>query len=205
MPNQTLVTEPIPKDKQFDSQMDTLCAKIEQMLMRQSNILLISAPGKERSRSIVTSEVAKAMADRGKNVLLVDSDFEYPTLHEWFRMPSQTGLADLLLRGIPSEQLTRRTGVEGLSLLAAGSEEKVVGRRLSRSYEREFIKWRTMYDLVLIQTPPHSPPLSILLNTSDGALLMVKEKKDKMEEMKHLAELYKKANKPIVGVIYQKL
>ena len=144
------------------------------------------------------------MADRGKNVLLVDSDFECPTIHEWFRMPSQTGLADLLLRGIPSEQLTRQTGVEGLSLLAAGSEGEVAGRRLSKNYEKELTKWRTMYDLVLIQTPPHSPPLSILLTTCDGAILMVKEKKDKVEEIKHIAEAYKKADKPIVGVIYQK-
>ncbi|MEN8701900.1 tyrosine-protein kinase family protein [Bacillus infantis] len=205
MLNQILATDKKAKERHLEDQLDTLCLRFEEV-GRESLILLAASPSKEVNRIIITCKLAKAMADRGKKVLLVDANFSAPLLHKCFRMDSSNGLAELLVSGT-AQHVYQETSIEGLTVLSAGTEGAIAGRRLNRNCGIEFQAWRERYDLVLIQAPPAkiSWPLSLVTKACDGIVFLVKEKKDKKADIKELADYYHRAGKKVLGVIYQKL
>ncbi len=193
------------RGNQLDEQMDILCMRIEEGIAKEPVMLMVSYAGKEDSRAIITCKLASLLANRGKKVLLVDTNFENPSLHEWFRTNSLYGFSDLLIDG-PSQQMYKETMIEGFTFLPAGSKKDVIGRRLEPNYEKELLKWKKVYDIVLFQAPSAqvSNPPSFVTKACEGVIFLVKERKDKKKDITKLAEHYMKLGKYVAGVIYQK-
>lgn len=194
----------IKKKNIMDEQLDMICMRLEND-EQNAQVIMVASPSAERSRVIVTCNLAKALAHRGKKVLLIDANFEDPFLHKWFRTKSELGLSEFLITG-NAAQLYEKTEVEGLMVIPAGKESGLAGRRLSENYKEEFENWKKEYDLVIFQAPPakSSSPLSIITKACDSVIVIVKENKDKKQAIKALIEDYRKVGKKIIGLIYQK-
>jgi Mrp family chromosome partitioning ATPase len=192
------------KENLLDEQLDTLCLRIEDFLAKQSLMLMVTSPSKEESRLTITCELAKALAVRGKKVLLVDANFNSRSSHRWFQSLPSSGLVDLLLNG-NTAQLYRESPVKGLTIIPAGSDNRIAGKSLANEYMEEFNNWKMTYDIILFQVPPAhvSSPLSAITKACDGVIFLVKGHFDKKKDIKKLSEVYQKIGKPVTGVIYQ--
>lgn len=142
-------------------------------------IVLTSANPKE-GKTTVASNLALALAEMGRRVLLIDGDMRKPRLHDIFRLPNEWGLSDLLEGRKPPkgrEAQVIKTGYDELYLLPAGTAAKKIPRLLHSPRVAEFLtRARQDYDTVLIDTPPMAliADARDLGRLADGVILVVR-------------------------------
>jgi capsular exopolysaccharide synthesis family protein len=124
----------------------------------KSKTILMTSPSPRDGKSTLTSNLAIAMAQMGKKILLVDADLRRPVQHEAFGLPSNVGLSTLLASGHAMPEtatFVQQTGVEGLHLLPAGPvPEKPAELLNSPRFVALMAKLAEAYDHVLIDSPP---------------------------------------------------
>ncbi len=147
---------------------------------RPSTVVLTSANPSE-GKTTVTSNLAIALAQLGRKVLLVDGDLRRSRIHEIFDEPGETGLAEYLEGEFnPPEAVdifVRRTFIPGVDILPAGGslnnpEHLLFSARIPKLLEH----CATIYDMVLIDTPPvlSVPDARFLGRVSDAVILVVR-------------------------------
>jgi len=122
-------------------------------------------------KSTTAINLAVALAELGRRVLLVDADPSgNATLGFSPTGIPALGLADVLLEGIPFAQVRHDTGIEHLDLIPPGSRlgqcSDQMGSTQGLGQGREFrirrsIRGLTDYDLVLFDTSPVLTPLNV--------------------------------------------
>ena len=106
-------------------------------------------------KSTVTANLAASLAQRGRNVLLIDADLRRPRQHKLFGVGNEIGLADVLTGKMSVDECTIHTPVEGLALMPAGEVEGDPGDVLDRADLTALIeRVSRQYDTVLFDLPP---------------------------------------------------
>ena len=132
-------------------------------------------------KSVTTANLAVAIAQSGKNVLLIDGDVRQPKVHKLFGVAQGLGLSDVLHGDIVMNTAIKQSRIPGLLLLTSGDCPANPAELLSaanldgllQSAKREF-------DVVIIDSPPVlavSDP-SIIAPSTDGVLLVVRMQKN---------------------------
>ncbi len=161
-----------------------------------------AAPGE--GKSTTAANLAIALAQSGKKILLVDADLRRPTQHELFQVPQEIGLADVLLNEIEWQNAVRSTLIDGLSLMTAGLCPDNPAELLASSrLEALAAQFREDFDYILIDSPPVlavSDPCIIAPNV-DGLLLVVRMRKTTRAALVRSRETLEAQGVPIVGVV----
>lgn len=121
----------------------------------------------QEGRSLTAANLAVAMAQTGKRVLLVDADLRKPTLHRFFRRTNTRGLTTALLRhgGDHLADHVTATDIDQLALLSAGPLlPNAINYLGSAQMEQLVAECTASYDLVIFDTPA-------LLGVVDGQLV----------------------------------
>ena len=147
-------------------------------------VIVITSANPGEGKTSVASNLALALAEIGRSVLLIDGDLRRPRLHEIFRVPNRWGFSDLLEGKTPPKDLEEldlmvfKTGFRNLTLLPSGSmssSSNILGL-LHSSRGLEFLnRMREEFDTVLIDTPPMllMPDARVLGRFADGVILVV--------------------------------
>ncbi|HEU5115418.1 MAG TPA: ParA family protein [Isosphaeraceae bacterium] len=124
-------------------------------------------------KSTTAINLAAAMADLGRRVLLVDADPSgNATLGFVPTGAPAEGLADILLDGLPVADVSLSSGVEGLDLVSPGNRLGLCSDQMGGSHGlgqgREFRIRRALrglvgYDVVLFDTSPVLTPLNVAI------------------------------------------
>ncbi len=160
-----------------DSKKETSCDNALRLALRlfppdnansHTILMLVSALPAE-GRSTVVAELALAIADTGRSVVMVDANLRNPALHELFKLENTHGLSDLLQNnGQLSELIQVIATDKPLSLLTGGTALAQPARLLtSDGFKKILDDLTSKFDVVLIDTPP-------LVAASD-ALFMAKQ------------------------------
>jgi len=167
--------------------------------------LLVTSPGPEEGKSTMLANLAVAIAQGEKRVILVDCDLRRPSLHKLFGLPQQRGLTTMVLEdqalGNPPLQ---ETGIPGLWLLASGdlppSPSDLLG---SQRMDRILAALREKADLVLIDAPPVMAvsDAAILATKVDGVLLVVASGHTKRDNVQAAKAKLEKVNARLVGAV----
>jgi Mrp family chromosome partitioning ATPase len=89
--------------------------------------LVVTSAAAREGKTFVACNLAIALAQSGKRVLLTDTDLRRPTVHSWFGVPNDRGFVDALLqddeaaRGRGDIAGAIASGVDNLWLLPAGN------------------------------------------------------------------------------------
>lgn len=82
-----LITSPLIS-KGFIEDNLSMCSAIEyHMRKRGQKVIMITSAGENEGKSTVTANLALALAEKNKKVLLLDCDFRKPSLHKIFEIP----------------------------------------------------------------------------------------------------------------------
>jgi capsular exopolysaccharide synthesis family protein len=143
-------------------------------------VIALTSASPQEGKTTVASNLALALAEIGRRVLLIDGDLRRPRLHEIFHVSNEWGLSDLLDGTKPIEGLEAMltgTGYRELYVLPAGSATSSISSLLHSPRALELLqRMRKEFDMVIIDTPPmlQMPDARVLGRLADGVILVVR-------------------------------
>ncbi len=148
----------------------------------QPRTLAVTSANPQDGKTTVTSNLAIALADMGRRVLLVDCDLRKPRQHTVFSVDNTWGLSDILLEeapvaSYPLEALVQKSQVPGLSVVTSGAPlESAINHIHSARFRELLERFRAEFDYVLIDTPPLMlvPDARVVGQWSDGVVLVIR-------------------------------
>jgi capsular exopolysaccharide synthesis family protein len=179
---------------------------------RQPRIIVVTSPGPGEGKTTVASNMAIAVAETGRKVLVIDADLRRPRMHSIFGIEKNEGLGDLVtsLHGgagdsaqmIPTVSETR---IPGVFVLPAGATSEL---NLSQVFHSPAIpalldKLVEQFDLVLIDTPPmiQFSDARLVARFADGLILVVRSGVTARESAVTARELLAQDNINVLGTI----
>jgi capsular exopolysaccharide synthesis family protein len=167
-------------------------------------VIQISSASPGEGKSTTSANLAIAMAQSGKKVLLIDCDLRRPTLHHLLALPQEIGLTDALLNEIEWRNAVRPTVIDNLSVMTAGLCPDHPAELLSTAALGAIIKQaRQEYDILLLDSPPIlavSDPC-IISPHADGLLLVVRMKKTRRAAVQRVRETLAAHGVSVTGVV----
>lgn len=164
----------------------------------------ISSPEPGDGKTTSASNLAIAMAQSGKRVLLIDADLRRPTVHSLFNLRRDVGLTDVLRHEIQLVNAVQKTAIEGLEILVAGQIPDKPAELLSRThFELIVAEAEREYDYVIIDSPPVlavSDPC-IIAPATDGLLLVIRMRKNRKASLKRVEEMLAAHSVRLLGVV----
>lgn len=141
---------------------------------RQTIVITSSLP--DEGKTFVATNLAIAIANGGRSVLLLDADLRNPGAANLLGLENSVGLVSVLLGRSTLDQAIQPHS-SGLNFLGTGPQPPNPAEVLDTQVMRELLsRVRQMFDVVIIDAPPLLPvaDAAILLTEVDGALLLVR-------------------------------
>jgi len=142
-------------------------------------VIVVSSSGPREGKSTICANLAVALAQAEKDVLLVDGVLWKPTLHEFFTLPNTRGLVSVLMKQCSIEDAWHEP-IPRLKVLTTGPEPHDSTDLLGSECFTEFmLRVRERFDYVLVDAPPVDlvSDTAMLAAHSDGVLLVIDAKK----------------------------
>lgn len=140
-------------------------------------VLLISSGSPAEGKSTISLNLAAALAQYGKKVLLVEADLRRPILKKRLQLKTNSGFTTLLSNDAVNFEPEILAGHENLAILPAGPIPPYPSELLgSKSLHSLFERWRKEFDFIIVDSPPVLPvtDTQILVVESDAIVLVVR-------------------------------
>ncbi|RUT39413.1 polysaccharide biosynthesis tyrosine autokinase [Paenibacillus anaericanus] len=144
--------------------------------------ILVTSSLPEEGKSTVAMNLAIAMAETGRTVLLIDGDLRSPTVHKAFNLTNWVGLSSILVDQTRLEEcIYSIQDVQGLSVLTSGPVSPNPAELLGSEGMKElFAELSERWDTIVIDSSSVLMPFSDVLTLArmtEGVLLVVKSGK----------------------------
>lgn len=168
----------------------------------------IVAVSDSSNASLITANLAVAMAQAGKRVLLVDCNLHNPCQHTLFNLQNN-GITDCLAAEGDITYFVQVTPQQNLFILTAGAAttQNPVEALMGISMQKVFFEAKADYDVILLDVPSIgavSDAISLGAIT-EGVLLVLTNKKDKVEQVQKVKEMFIQAGVTILGCVLDKV
>jgi capsular exopolysaccharide synthesis family protein len=148
--------------------------------------IMVVSPGPGEGKTTTAANLAVALAESGRDVLLVSADLRRPRIHEFFGLPNRSGLSDLLADDPAAATGGSRQAASELWsvaphlwLLPSGPSPPQPSALLDSDAMRQFLKeQRHLFDYVLLDCPPALVTDSLALASLVDAVLVVADAKE---------------------------
>lgn len=172
-------------------------------------VLVVTSAGAMEGKTTVACNLAIALAEIGRRVLLVDADMRSPRLQSVFNISNTWGLSDLLhdtsaVEDLPDSALVKTTQVQRLSVLPSGPPSKEFYRLMhSDATTALFRRLRRTYDHIIIDAPPllYFADARVLGRRADGAVLVVRANQTARNTVTAAMQRLQSDGVPIIGAI----
>jgi len=183
-----------------------LCINLEFAAVdRPLRSLLVASPAPEEGKSVAVANLAVAMADGDRSVILVDADLRRPRQHELFGLSNERGLSDLFRAGSGVDELPLQSVPNtALRVLASGPLPPIPGQLLAaRRMDEVIAQLLEQADIVLFDAPPviAVTDASLLASKVDGVLLVVRANHTRREHVRAAKDRLDKVNAWLVGSV----
>lgn len=167
--------------------------------------MVVTSAAPVEGKSTTLANLAVAMAQAGKKVILVDCDLRRPSLHQVFNLRPTPGFTDMMRDdALMTKPPLQETQVANLWLLTSGTippnpAELVGSRRMS-----DVIKnLQQLADVILFDAPPiiAVTDAAVLASKVDAVLLVVSAGKTKRDHAKKAKALLEKVNAHLIGTV----
>ena len=170
----------------------------------KQKVIQVSSPEPGDGKSTFIANMAIALAQSGKKVLLLDADLRRPTVHRLFSVRHEIGTAEVLAGEIHFANAIQESLIQNLWLLSAGMSppnpaETLAGDR----FDQLISDARAEFDFVLVDTPPLlvvSDPCIVAPRT-DGLLLVVRMKKNSRVSLRQTNHLIQQHGINLLGAV----
>jgi capsular exopolysaccharide synthesis family protein len=186
----------------------------ESYRMLQSNLKFISSDRKlktivitssvsDEGKSKVAANLAAAMAQVGKKVLLIDADLHHPMQHNIWDLYNSKGLSNSI-----AEEVNFRSAIQPvmihLDVLTSGVVPPSPATLLDSNRMSEMIEYfAANYDFVIIDTPAldFAADAPIIGRMADGVLLVVKPGSVDSTKATFAKEILERSGQNVLGIV----
>jgi capsular exopolysaccharide synthesis family protein len=171
--------------------------------------VLVTSASPGEGKTTTAANLAIAMAQAGKRVVLADTDLRRPSIHYFFDASNNQGLTSLLLdEDLELDDVLADSGVEGLRVLTSGPLPPNPAELLGSPQMKQLIqRIREQAEVIIFDSPPilAVADASILGSQCDGALLVVDAGRTRSDVAKRGKETLDKIGVNLLGVVLNKL
>jgi capsular exopolysaccharide synthesis family protein len=165
--------------------------------------LVTSAVPKE-GKSTAVSNLAFAVAQTGRRVVVVDAHLRLPTLHKVFSLSNRVGLSSVLEDRASLEEAIQETGIAGVQVLTSGPLPPNPAELLSSPQMTALVERLTrQYDMVLLDTPSvlAVADAAALARSADGVLLVVERAQARQETVRAATQQLSDVKAHPIGIV----
>jgi succinoglycan biosynthesis transport protein ExoP len=203
-----LIVHSHPKSRRAEAfrQLRTNIQFVEAAQGRKSIIVTSAVPSDGKSTTI--SNLAIAMAQSGKRVLLMDCDLRKPKLHKYLGLEGSVGLTNYLIGQASLEDVIQPWGKTTLHVLPAGKVPPNPSELLgSDAMTRLISGMEEHYDVVLIDTAPLLPvtDAAILATKTGGVVLVVSVGKTTKPQVKGALGHLSTVDSKVLGFVMNRI
>jgi polysaccharide biosynthesis transport protein len=166
--------------------------------------ILVTSPEPGDGKTTSASNVAIAIAQTGRSVLLLDADFRKPTQAKNLDINDNVGLSSVLAGREPLERAIQHTGVEGLDILPCGPIPANPSEILnSREFGELVDSFAQKYDHIIFDSPPVNAVTDarILGAVCDATILVLRADKSTRKSGEHARNALISVGARVLGVI----
>jgi len=170
-------------------------------------VIMFTSAGPGEGKSTTIANTAVALAQSGKQVILMDCDLRKPVLHKIFRKKNR-GLTNVLVEDVPVQDFLQDTEIENLKILTSGPIPPNPSELLGSRKMQELLDYlKTQADYLIIDAPPviAVTDACVLAAKVDGITLVVNSGTIRPEMAQKAKDLLIKANGHILGVILNRI
>jgi len=138
--------------------------------------LVVASPTRGDGKTSLACNLALAMAEASRRVLLVDLSARRPSVEKCFHLEPSEGLAEFLHGDCGPEQVIQLTDFENLCVMGPGIDSEDLGGRLASREMLRFMEWaEEEFDHVIMDTPPAllMSDVKLLAPLVDGVVIVV--------------------------------
>lgn len=171
----------------------------------QLRTLLVTSAAPTDGKSAAVANLAVAMADGDRRVILVDADLRKPAQHALFSLSNEKGFTNLFrdedaFRQPPLQAIPNTS----LQVLTSGPLPPIPGQLLASNKVADIMaRLADMAEIVIFDAPPIVTvnDASLLAAKVDGVLLVVKAGGTKRDHVKAAKDRLEKVNARLVGAV----
>jgi polysaccharide biosynthesis transport protein len=180
------------------------------------NSVMVVSAGVGEGKSTTAANLAVALAETGKDVLLVSADLRRPRVHQFFGLPNKTGLSNLLTDGTPPDK--RKTPVAdgkqmaselwsvapNLWVILSGPLPPHPSALMDSDAMRQFLKeQRDLFDFIILDCPPALVVADALALAplADAVLVVADAKESDRDLVSRLKEELEQVGGKVVGSV----
>ncbi len=188
-----------------------LRTKIENISAKQNyKVFVVSSTGEGEGKTTVSTNIAIALAQNGRSVLLIDADLRKPSVCRMLSLTNSKdnkghSLPDVILDGGSYEKSIRYLDKHKIFILAGTSVVSEPTELLSTSTMEKVIKSvRNEFDFVIIDTAPAGvvTDASIITNYADALIMVIREDHTPVEKIRSALSDLSNGKADIIGCIY---
>jgi polysaccharide biosynthesis transport protein len=175
---------------------------------KEAKTIVVTSPGPNDGKSLVTSNLAITMASARNKVLLIDCDLRKPMINRYFALSYALGLADILADNIPYKDAISSSRIENLDIMPCGSKLRNPSEMLDSNRMKELLdNLRKEYDYILLDTPPVVvvTDAALLASKCDSTILILSYGQTSIEGAIKAKELLDNVNARILGAVFNKV
>ena len=167
--------------------------------------LLVTSSGPGEGKSTALANLAAAMSDGDRAVILVDADLRRPVQHELFGLSNEQGLSDMFRsESAFNDPPMQATPNSTLRVLTSGPLPPIPSQLLAaRKMDEVIASLAEKADMVLFDAPPvvAVTDASLLASKVDGVLLVVKAGDTRRDHVRDAKDRLEKVNARLVGAV----
>ncbi|ORC15460.1 MULTISPECIES: polysaccharide biosynthesis tyrosine autokinase [Rothia] len=170
---------------------------------RPPKSLIVTSAEPGEGKSTVSTSLARALADAGQPVIIIDADLRRPTIAKKFKIDSKVGLTQVLAGQVELADAVRQFEDTQLFILPAGRIPPNPSELLGSDKMRQLISELSGEFTVVIDVPPVLPvtDAALLSNSVDGVVLVGTVGKTRKENLAEAADNLRKVNATLLGVV----
>lgn len=169
--------------------------------------ILVSSADIGDGKSSVAANLALAISQLDKEVVLLDGDLRRPNVHKLFELKNERGLVNLVANGAVIGDMLQYKDDSKVAVLTSGNvpnnPTEIVS---SKKMDQLLSKLKETADIVIIDGPPFIvPDAMILASKVDGVLLVVRPGRTRKSLAQGAAEQMKLAGAKVLGVVLNRI
>jgi capsular exopolysaccharide synthesis family protein len=166
-------------------------------------VIALTGPSAGEGKTPATGNLAVALAQSGRRVLVVSCDLRNPTLHGFLDRRNDLGLTDLLIGAVTVDEALQETYIPGLSFIASGPiPDDPIDLLGGEEMARLLAALRMRFDFVLLDAGPGLVADTLFLGPhADGMIVVADAARTSRGAVAHLRRQIESTGGLIVGGI----